>query len=113
MVPEYPNSAIKALFVGLEQLSKEFEEVTDTDVRESLHMPLNYCFLDQRPVSYGMFSLEGDKSVAQVVDTFLSSVSSFSDVPKRVYAAYWTYLSCSAISIFCGVSPLSSCSRNT
>ena len=36
MVSGSLNSAINALFVGLEQLSKEFEEVTDTDVRESL-----------------------------------------------------------------------------
>lgn len=86
MVSKFLNSAIKTLLVGLEQLSKEFEEVTDTDVRESLHMILNYCFvwgkeLDQRPVSYGMFTLEGDQSVAQIVDTFLSSVSSLSDIP--------------------------------
>lgn len=89
MIPESLNSAIKAFFIGLEQLSKEFEEVTDTDVRESLHLVLNYCFvwgkeLDQLPVSYGMFTLEGDQSVAQVVSTFLSSASSLSDIPVGI-----------------------------
>jgi|TARA_R110001583_G_scaffold8687_1_gene41294 hypothetical protein len=86
MVPKSHNSIIKALFVELEQLSKEFDELRDTDVRESLHIILNYYFvwgkeLDQRPISYGMFTLEGDRSVAKVVDTFLSSISFFDDIP--------------------------------
>ena len=86
MVSESINSVIKVFFVELEQLSKEFDEVTDTDVRESLYLILNHCFvwgepLEQRPVSYGMFSREGDQSLAQVVDTFLSSVPLFSDIP--------------------------------
>jgi len=84
-VLESLNHSIKALYIELERLSEIYEELTDTDVRESLHMTLNYFFvwgkeLDTLPISYGMFSLEGDKAVAQAVNAFLSSVSSIPEV---------------------------------
>jgi len=81
------NSAIKTLYTELERLSETYDELTDTDVRESLHMTLNYFFvwgkeLDRLPISYGMFSREGDKAIANIVNGFLSSVSSMTELDE-------------------------------
>ena len=83
MVSESIVDKIRTLYIELERLSALHEELMDTDVRESLHMSLNYFFvwgntLDKLPISYGMFSLEGDRSIARVVNNFLLSVSSMS-----------------------------------
>ena len=73
----------------LEQLSEEFDELTDTDVRESLFVIVNYYFiwgekLERSPISYGMFTLAGDQAVAQTVETFLSSVSNLKNIPVGI-----------------------------
>ena len=78
---------VRTLYVELERLSVLHEELMDTDVRESLHMSLNYFFvwgntLDKLPISYGMFSLEGDRSIARAVDNFLLSVASTPELRK-------------------------------
>ncbi len=75
------------LYIELEKLLDIYEELTDTDVRENLHLTLNYFFvwgktLDRLPISYGMFSLRGDQSIASVVNHFLSSVSILSELSE-------------------------------
>ena len=74
------TAEITDLYAKLEQLLASYEELMDTDVRQSLHLTLEQFFvwgkeLDRLPISYGMFSLSGDKSVASVVNSFLLSVS--------------------------------------
>lgn len=61
----------------MESLTEEFEELTDTVVREALHQTLNYFFVwgentDKLPINYGMFSLKGDEAIAKVINKFLS-----------------------------------------
>lgn len=75
------TNTIKALYTELERLSETYEELMDTDVRESLHLTLNFFFvwgndLNRLPISYGMFTLEGDKAVAGAVAQFLISICS-------------------------------------
>lgn len=70
----------------LEILEISHEELTDTDVRESLHLTFNHYFVwgneqERLPVTYGMFSQKGDHSIAKIVNTFLSEVSEASKVP--------------------------------
>jgi hypothetical protein len=77
---ESVRDAVLALYTELEQLSAEHEELTDTDVREAIHETLNYAFvwgkpLSALPVSYGMFSREGDEAVADIVSRFLARVA--------------------------------------
>lgn len=85
MTSEAIINAIKVLYTELDRLSEVYEELMDTDVRESIHMTLTYYFiwgneLVRLPISYGMFSYEGDKSVANVVNSFLSYVSNNSEL---------------------------------
>ena len=87
MTSEAILNAIKALYTEFDRQSEIYEELMDTDVRESIHMTLNYYFvwgneLDRLPISYGMFSYEGDKSVANVVNSFLSYVSNSSELSE-------------------------------
>ncbi|WP_143421463.1 hypothetical protein [Halovibrio salipaludis] len=87
MAQDAVTDAIRSLYKDLESLSQKYEELMDTDIRESLHIVLNYFFvwgkgLDQLPISYGMFSLEGDQAVASVVNKFLSSVRSVPEIDK-------------------------------
>lgn len=63
MATELVTNAIRVLYVELERLSVIYEELMDTDVRESLHMTLSYYFVwgketDRLPISYGIFSLK-------------------------------------------------------
>ena len=85
MVSEQLVNSVKSFYLKLEQLSKDYEELTDTDVRESLHMVLSYYFvwgksMDRLPISYGMFSLEGDNAVANAVNQFLSSIFAIPEI---------------------------------
>lgn len=71
------NRAIQALYIEFELLLESYEELTDTDVRESIHMTLNYYFVlgkssNRLPISFGMFSCDGDKAVADVVNKFIA-----------------------------------------
>jgi hypothetical protein len=75
------------LYIELEKLLDIYEELMDTDVRDNLYLTLNYFFvwgktLDRLPISYGMFSLRGDQSIASVVNHFLSSVSILSELSE-------------------------------
>lgn len=74
---ETTRQAIRGLWNALERLESSFGELTDTDVTEALAKTLNFYFVwgqvDRRgtPVSYAMFSPEGDAAVARAVDEFL------------------------------------------
>lgn len=81
------ESNIKTFFSELVRLSIRFPELTDTEVRESLHLVLNHFFvwgepIQNLPVSYGMFSAEGDQSVAKAVNELLISVHTTPDLSK-------------------------------
>ena len=78
---------VKRFYIDLELLSNQYEELMDTDVRESLHMVLNYYFvwggrMPNFPISYGMFSLEGDNALSEVVNNFITaSLQIINNVP--------------------------------
>ena len=65
----------------LEEISEEYDELTDTDVRERLHEVINWYFIWGKPVDndfpklYGMFSPEGDARVARAVRSFVEEAS--------------------------------------
>ena len=72
------DSAVVALFETLERISSTHEEVTDTDVRESLHLTLTWYFVwgqerSRFPGRFGMFSAEGDRLVAGAILEFLDA----------------------------------------
>jgi hypothetical protein len=70
--------AVIALLEELKCISLEHEEVTDTDVRESMHLALSWYFVwghdrSQFPRSFGMFSKEGDQLVMSAIRQFLDA----------------------------------------
>ncbi|MCP5006431.1 MAG: hypothetical protein GY941_21205 [Planctomycetes bacterium] len=72
--------AVQKLYNDLDGYADEFEELTDTDVRDSLLLILNYYFVwgkktDTFPISFGMFSYEGDMKIKRSVEKFLKDVS--------------------------------------
>lgn len=78
---------IKTFLYELERLSHDYEELTDTDVREAIHLTLNYFFIwgkksDQFPVSYCMLSRAGDQAVARVVERFISVVDDYPNIAR-------------------------------
>jgi hypothetical protein len=78
------DSFQKFLF-ELEELSHTYDELIDTDVREALHLTLNYFFVwgkehDRLPISYCMFSRNGNQAVAQAVKRFLAMVGNYADL---------------------------------
>jgi hypothetical protein len=67
---------VATLYAELEGIDQEHDELTDTDVRESLHVALTYYFvwgkpLDRLPINYAMFSAAGDAAVTKTVNQFL------------------------------------------
>lgn len=59
-----------------ERIGDDHEELTDTDVRESIHLSLNLFFVWGRepvpfPCNFGMESEEGDQLVARAVSEFI------------------------------------------
>lgn len=75
------SRSIEDLFCKLEAISEEHDELTDTDVRESLHFALSYYFVwgnypDTMPKNYGMLSARGDEAVSKAVSAFLRKVMS-------------------------------------
>ena len=69
---------------ALELIGEEHEELYDTDVREALRGALNYYFVwgndtSEMPVSYAMFSAEGDASVANAVREFCSQAKALAE----------------------------------
>lgn len=68
--------AVAALLDSLDRISVDHEELTDTDVRESMHLALNWYFVwgndrSRFPRTFGMFSAEGDLLVANAIRQFL------------------------------------------
>ncbi len=81
------DTAVVALLEHLERIMSEHEEVTDTDVRDSIHLALTYYFvwaqeLQEIPRSFGMFSAEGDRLVASAILEFLHAVERSEELPN-------------------------------
>lgn len=77
--------ALAVLFGELERIASEHEEMTDTDVREALHLTLNYYFVwgkprSRFPRSFGMFSAEGDRRIGKAIRKFLDMVDELDEV---------------------------------
>ncbi|MBX3187352.1 MAG: hypothetical protein KF764_23605 [Labilithrix sp.] len=77
--------AVVALLESLDRISVEHEELTDTDVRESMHLALNWYFVwgkdrSRFPRSFGMFSAEGDLLVANAIRHFLDAVEKLGEL---------------------------------
>ena len=71
------QQALQNFYDKLETLEKQYDELTDTDVREAIHLVLNRCFVwghscREWPVSFGMFSAVGDRDVSSAIKSFLS-----------------------------------------
>jgi hypothetical protein len=69
---------VVAFLEELERIGREHEELTDTDVVESIHLALNWYFVwgQERarfPRGFSMFSAEGDARVARAVRRFLEA----------------------------------------
>ncbi|WP_221901958.1 hypothetical protein [Bathymodiolus platifrons methanotrophic gill symbiont] len=70
------ENPIEVFFNELRLLAEKYEELTDTDVREDLHLTLNYFFVWKKedssyPISYGMFSKKVISLSLQPLITFL------------------------------------------
>lgn len=70
--------AVVVLLERLECILAEHEELTDTDVRESMHLTLNWYFVwaqdcSRFPRCFGMFSADGDALVAGAIRQFLEA----------------------------------------
>ncbi|GAW85497.1 conserved hypothetical protein [Bathymodiolus platifrons methanotrophic gill symbiont] len=79
------ENPIEVFFNELRLLAEKYEELTDTDVREDLHLTLNYFFVWKKedssyPISYGMFSKEGDQFVATAVNNFLKAITDYPEI---------------------------------
>jgi hypothetical protein len=78
------RNVVVALFERLEEIAAEHDEVTDTDVREAMHLALNWYFIWAKertrfPRSFGMFSAEGDRLVADALVGFLDAAGVAAD----------------------------------
>ena len=80
------NNIINMLFSELDLLSNEYEGLSDTDVREALYLTLNYFFVWGRtgkiPSTYCMYSVNGDQSVAKIINDFLSNINNSPEIAK-------------------------------
>ncbi|HKX31769.1 MAG TPA: hypothetical protein VJ302_29055 [Blastocatellia bacterium] len=79
------RALIEKFYQELDNISNEYEELTDTDVREAIHLTLNYFFVwgkkdRELPTSYSMFRIEGDRAVAQAVKNFLVAAADSSEI---------------------------------
>jgi hypothetical protein len=77
-------------FSDLELLSQKYEELMDTDVRDAIHLTLNHFFIwggenSLFPVTYGMFSLEADQAVAQIIRRFITDANDFAKTNELPY----------------------------
>lgn len=78
---------VQRFFNELEDASSLYEELTDTDVREAIHLTLNYYFvwakpIDRLPCSYRMFTRDGDRAVAAAIQRFLSDTRNSATVAR-------------------------------
>lgn len=70
------HEALQTLWQQLESIADKHTEVFDTETREEIAATLYYHFvrghpLAREPKSYGMYSREGDRKVAEAVNAFL------------------------------------------
>jgi hypothetical protein len=82
MESECNDNLFERFFNQLEILSQKYEEFMDTEVRDALHITINHYFIWEKkynslPVSYGMYSLEADRDVTQVVAKFIIAANNF------------------------------------
>lgn len=76
--------ALSALFEDLDGIADEHEELTDTEVSDTIRLVLNYYFVcgiaDERaPKTFGMFSAVGDRALAAAIGRFLVECRNASD----------------------------------
>lgn len=81
---------IEEFYRDLECLSDDFEGLTDTDVREDLGQTLGYYFVwgmarDRLPVTYSMWTREGDQAVARAVERFLAAADDCPEISSLPY----------------------------
>lgn len=85
MASDCINDSILNFLTKLEELLYMHEELTDTDVREAIHLTLTYFFVwgiedNELPVTFGMFSLEGDEAIAEIINNFLHLVKTCPEI---------------------------------
>lgn len=73
------NEIVLSLYEKLESLLDSHNELTDTEVRESIHLVLTYYFvwnndLTEFPKSFCMFDKEGDDAVGTAIHEFLNTI---------------------------------------
>ena len=72
------RDTVEEFLSALVEIAEEHEELCDTDVREGLAEVLHYYFVwghevDRVPVTFRMFTAEGDAAVIEAVEDFLDS----------------------------------------
>ncbi|HMP01200.1 MAG TPA: hypothetical protein PKC45_01745 [Gemmatales bacterium] len=72
------KKALKVLLNDLDKVAEEFDEVTDTDVREQMRDAIEKAVLDpvrgyKLPSAFGMFEPEGDAQVRAVLAKFIAA----------------------------------------
>jgi len=66
----------RAFLDGMRALSKQHDDLTDTEVRERLHEVVNYYFICGKPMTafpkrFAMMSAAGDRALAPLVKAFI------------------------------------------
>jgi hypothetical protein len=79
--------AVVRLLDELRRISLEHEELTDTDVRDAIHLTLNAHFVwglgrAPFPRNFRMFSREGNGLVAAAVSRFLDDVDASGELSR-------------------------------
>ena len=70
------SEALLRLLAELEDISYEHDEITDTDVREAIHLSLNHYFvwgndLARFPSNFGMDAADGDRRIGEALLKFI------------------------------------------
>ena len=91
------NEAVEAFYEGLDEVYREYDEVTDTDVREALYYTVARMFIEGRPdgtlpTTLRMMSERGDKMLLRVMERFLDDVRSADDYVEYSSSARRTEL---------------------
>jgi hypothetical protein len=74
------KQALEFLLNEMDKILKEFEEVTDTDVREQMNEAIYHSLIEPKedyilPNEFGMFSEEGNASVRAALSVFIDRAS--------------------------------------
>ena len=75
--PRHMKNVLKRLLDNLDEISQQHEEVSDTDVREQMHVAIRKGFIKPEakyivPSKFGMFSSGGDRRVREAIVKFLA-----------------------------------------